>query len=308
MGKTKIIFVGNYKGGVGKTTSVLNFAEHFSKSGKSVLALDLDPQSSLSEILVSNNGENLRNIDLKKTLNYVYDLTITRIKKYSSLDLQFGLDIVQHYEKGNYDFIASSLFYREELGLDELAIRMEDNIEYLSILKNFLVSVLKDGAYDFVLIDCPPSNNLITKSAFLLSDYYIIPTILDGISANGVAHYVKTVNKTYDKYCKRSEDSFLAKHYFGDRPELIGIFCTFIRGQVGYSEEVDKLKDVVRQAFAEEADKQEVHFFEEEINNYIDIARSTATGIASKARSDYKVLSQSVLKRIEEMEKSKFYR
>ena len=89
---------------------------------------------------------------------------------------------------------------------------------------------------------------------------------------------------------------------------MIGIFCTFIRGQVGYSEEVDKLKDVVRQAFAEEADKQEVHFFEEEINNYIDIARSTATGIASKARSDYKVLSQSVLKRIEEMEKSKFYR
>lgn len=89
---------------------------------------------------------------------------------------------------------------------------------------------------------------------------------------------------------------------------MIGIFCTFIRGQVGYSEEVDKLKDVVRQAFAEEANKQEVHFFEEEINNYIDISRSTATGIASKARSDYKVLSQSVLKRIEEMEKSKFYR
>lgn len=49
---TKIIFVGNYKGGVGKTTSVLNFAKYFSQSGKKVLVLDLDPQSSLSEILV----------------------------------------------------------------------------------------------------------------------------------------------------------------------------------------------------------------------------------------------------------------
>lgn len=51
---TKIIFVGNYKGGVGKTTSVLNFAEYFSKENKKVLVLDIDPQSSLSEVLVSN--------------------------------------------------------------------------------------------------------------------------------------------------------------------------------------------------------------------------------------------------------------
>lgn len=54
----KIIFVGNYKGGVGKTTSVLNFGEYFAKEGKRVLLLDIDPQSSLSEILVSNGGFN----------------------------------------------------------------------------------------------------------------------------------------------------------------------------------------------------------------------------------------------------------
>ena len=79
---TKIIFVGNYKGGVGKTTSVLNFAKYFSQSGKKVLVLDLDPQSSLSEILVKNNSQNgrqtneLNKLDGKKTLNYVYDLHI----------------------------------------------------------------------------------------------------------------------------------------------------------------------------------------------------------------------------------------
>ncbi len=61
MEKVKIIFVGNYKGGVGKTTSVLNFAEHFSKVNKKVLVIDIDPQSSLSEILVSNNGQQLIN-------------------------------------------------------------------------------------------------------------------------------------------------------------------------------------------------------------------------------------------------------
>ena len=81
MEKVKIIFVGNYKGGVGKTTSVLNFAEHFSKVNKKVLVIDIDPQSSLSEILVSNNGQQLINLDNKKTLIYVFDLNISKIIK-----------------------------------------------------------------------------------------------------------------------------------------------------------------------------------------------------------------------------------
>lgn len=50
----KIVFIGNYKGGVGKTTTVVNFANYLSKEGHKVLTIDLDPQSSLSEIQVSS--------------------------------------------------------------------------------------------------------------------------------------------------------------------------------------------------------------------------------------------------------------
>ncbi len=246
----KKMFIGNYKGGVGKTTSVLNFAENFTKMGKKILVLDLDPQSSLSEILVSNNDGQLITMSEKKTLNYVFDLHISRIKKYPNIVLEFDRDIVQTYKKGNFDFIASSFFYRDGLGLDELAVRMEDTIEYLSILKGFLDMVLQEKSYDYVLIDCPPSNNLITRSAFLLSDYYIIPTILDRVSANGVAHYINTVNKTYQKCKYNNED---------------------------------------------------VYFFEEEINNYVDIARSTEIGQSSKARNDYNELSRIVLQRMQKM-------
>lgn len=49
----KIIFIGNYKGGVGKTTTTINLAQHFSKLGNKILTVDLDPQSSLSEIQVN---------------------------------------------------------------------------------------------------------------------------------------------------------------------------------------------------------------------------------------------------------------
>ena len=296
MGDAKIIFVGNYKGGVGKTTSVLNFAEHFTEKGKKVLVLDLDPQSSLSEILVSNNGEQLNTLSSQKTLNYVFDLNISKIKKYNNLKLKFDDDIIQTYKKKKYDFIASSLFYEGNLGLDELAVKMEDNIEYLAILKDFLESITEKRNYDYIIMDCPPSNNLITRSAFLLSDYYIIPTILDSVSANGVAHYIKTVNKTYEKYCEETEDKILTKHYFGNKPQLIGVFCTFIRGQVDYSKASEELKENLKKSCNED-----IFFFQEEINNYIDIARSTEVGEASKVRKDYKKLTKSVLERISEM-------
>ncbi|MDE6280253.1 MAG: AAA family ATPase, partial [Oscillospiraceae bacterium] len=108
----KIIFVGNYKGGVGKTTSVLNFAEYFSrKRDCSVLVLDLDPQSSLSEILVSKgNYGTLADLKEQETLNYVFDLNISKIERYPSLDIQFDDSMLVKSFSG-YHFIPSSLFY-----------------------------------------------------------------------------------------------------------------------------------------------------------------------------------------------------
>ena len=127
----KIIFIGNYKGGVGKTTSVLNFAQHFSLNDKKVLVLDIDPQSSLSEILVSkgNHGP-LSKLPEKETLNYIFDLYITKIEKYNSLELRFDSSIIKRF-KNCFDFAPSSLFYRENKGLDQLALMMKDDIQYL---------------------------------------------------------------------------------------------------------------------------------------------------------------------------------
>jgi len=212
---TKIIFIGNYKGGVGKTTSVLNFAEYFSKENKNVLVLDIDPQSSLSEILVSNGGFGvLRDLSEDETLNYVFDLYISKIQKYPSIELVFRKSIIKNY-KDKFDFVPSSLFYRGNMGLDALVLKMKNDIQYLAVLKNWIDTV-KDK-YDFIFIDCPPSNNLITRSAFLLSDYYIIPTVLDGLSTNGVIHYISTIENTYNEYCETGEDALITKHFFGEK-------------------------------------------------------------------------------------------
>jgi len=306
--KPDIIFIGNYKGGVGKTTSVLNFAEYFSKSksidparkgNNRVLVLDIDPQSSLSEILVERHYKGFLNeLEDRETLNYVFDLSITRIEKYPAVALHFdNAEETLIKSGGGFDFIPSSLFYRGNMGLDELALRMKDDLQYLTILRDFLAPI--QNKYDLILIDCPPTNNLITRSAFLLSDYYLVPTVLDGLSTNGVVHYINTVEETYAGYCgekskpSNSSDQLLARHIFGEKPELLGVFFNLIRGQVNYDEARDEFRKQFKKT-SYTADK----ILDSRINNYIDIARSTENGTVSIQREDFKYLSQEILKRL----------
>lgn len=289
---TKVIFIGNYKGGVGKTTSVLNFAEYFSKAGKRTLVLDIDPQSSLSEILVANGGYgSLSDLSERETLNYIFDLYISKIKKYTTIEIRFDVAMIKNY-KNCFDFVPSSLFYRNNMGLDALALMMEDDIQYLSILKNW-IDTIRDG-YDIILIDCPPSNNLITRSAFLMSDYYVIPTILDGLSTNGVIHYIKTIEETYMEYCEKREDALIAKHFFGEKPQLIGIFYNLIRKQVDYND--------AKEDFENEIVKQTPYnksiILNSEINNYIDIARRTQEGNVSIDKRDFEKLAGEIINKI----------
>ncbi len=295
---TKIIFVGNYKGGVGKTTSVLNFAGIFSQENNKnypdrknrVLVLDIDPQSSLSEILVhKSEKKTLSELNESETLNYIFDLNISKIEKYPNIVVTFGKNMIKTCE--SFDFIPSSLFYPDNKGLDTLAIRMKDDIQYLSILKEF-VDTIKDD-YDYIIIDCPPANNLITRSAFLMSDYYIIPTILDGLSTNGVIHYINTVNEIYDRYCYHSEDARLMRHYFGDKPILLGIFFNLIRGQVNYGTAQGDLKNSLKEARYED-----VCIFETIVNNYISIARDTQNGDVCISKDDFKNIAKEILKKL----------
>lgn len=288
----KIIFVGNYKGGVGKTTSVLNFAEFFSrKPNTSVLVLDLDSQSSLSEILVSKgNYGTLAKLKDQETLNYVFDLSISKIEHYPNLNIQFDDSLLIKSFSG-YNFIPSSLFYQENVGLDSLVLRMKDNIQYLSILKSFVDTIRSD--YDYILVDCPPTNNLITRSAFLMSDYYVVPTILDGLSTNGVLHYIHTIEATYREYCIDHEDSLLARHFFGDMPKLLGIFYNMIRGQVNY----DVAKEDFETTLAQNGYDGDI-ILNKQINNYIDIARKTQNGEVSIQKDDFMVLADELFARI----------
>lgn len=324
----KKVFFGNYKGGVGKTTSVYNIARNLCKEpyNKRILLLDLDPQSSLSDICMKYYNESgtasIKDVPDNECLNYVYDLNIRKIEKYENLKLKFDLDKLVK-AKGNFCFIPSNLYYpinaaaANKLGLDELAMKMQDNVEYMGILKGILDDieqnyVIKDengvAKFDYIFIDCPPANNIITKGAFLAADYFVIPTILDGVSTNGVIHYIETVAGTYKQYCENAEDAIIYRHLFGERPKLLGIFYTFIRGQACYYDDKKNFSMSLDKAKFEATCKGENdvadllgkdYIMEAYINNYVDIARSIATGSLTSEK-DYVELTKAFFEKIKE--------
>lgn len=136
----KTVFWGNYKGGVGKTTSVFQVGSFFAKKGKKVLLIDLDPQCSLSNICCSSNGEgSLDNFKVEKTLNYIIELYMRYINNDQFFDFSLLIGnlrpIVKPFVektymalkkpefKGNLFFIPSSISF-ENCRLNELAQHM----------------------------------------------------------------------------------------------------------------------------------------------------------------------------------------
>jgi len=279
---SKKIFVGNYKGGVGKTTSVFALAKYLGLNmpDKRILMIDLDPQSSLSEICISayRNTMSLSDLSDDETLNSVYHLYNEFFDKNLKIGLTFNTEkLIKTIPSTNVSFIPTSIYYNESMGLDEIAMNMhKKQIENLFILKDFLVNTNIEKDYEYILIDCPPSNNIITQGAFMLSDYYIIPTIMDGVSIKGVSHYIKTINSVYNKYMG-SEYKVTIRHHFEKKPELLGVFQTLKRGQVGYEDPIDFCKVTIRGLENITCKNPEI-VFETKIDNYIATARSIYDG------------------------------
>ncbi len=248
----RTIIWGNYKGGVGKTTSVYQVATYFAKQGKKVLLVDLDPQCSLSNICCGDN-QSLSDYKADSVLNYIIELYMRYINSKSDIDFEllYGGKVNLLKDKleelceniggaefqDNLYFIPSSISF-ENCRLNELAQRMEKNIYNLFLIYLF-VSDLKemDRKFDYLFIDCPPTSNILIQSAFLVSDFYIVPTIIDEISSKGVADYISEIEKTYMKYIMNENiGGILVNKVFGEKTKLIGVFETIYKERRGYAD------------------------------------------------------------------------
>ena len=172
--KEKIISIINQKGGVGKTTTVINLAAGLSLIGKKVLVIDLDPQGNATTGLGLSNLENS-----EKSIYSVLNGT----KQISG--------VIEKTKFNNLDLITSNV------DLSGLEVETAGDNRRAFILKEKLTAYLNDSREDYshILIDCPPSLSLLTIMALVTSDSLLVPLQTEFFALEGVTQLIKTIDR-----------------------------------------------------------------------------------------------------------------
>lgn len=168
----KIISIFNQAGGVGKTTLTQNIAYHLAVLGKKVMAIDFDPQASLTDFFAIELPE--KAITVYHALMQGQELPIYNV---------FGVDVVPAditLANAEQELVAA---LQREMRLKEIIALVSDN-------------------YDFILIDCPPSFGLLSIGALVAADYVLIPIQTHHKCFKGTSSLLETVTKVKSKINK----------------------------------------------------------------------------------------------------------
>ncbi len=169
----RIIAITNQKGGVGKTTTAINLSACLAEAGQKILAVDFDPQGN------TTSGLGLEKEDIENT---VYELLMGEcgLEQCIVPSIQERLDIIP-----------------SDMDLAGAEVELLEVKEKEKILKRKLAPVV--GQYDFILIDCPPSLNLLTINALTAADTVLIPIQCEYYALEGLSQVLNTVNLVQKK-------------------------------------------------------------------------------------------------------------
>lgn len=164
----RIIAIANQKGGVGKTTTSINLTASLAARGKKVLIIDTDPQGN------TTSGFGINKNELENT---IYELILGECSIRDCLISEIipKVSIVP----SNMNLAAAEI---ELIGVDKKEYILKDEVDYI-----------KDQ-YDFVIIDCPPSLNMLTINAMTTADSILVPIQCEYYALEGLSQLIHTIN------------------------------------------------------------------------------------------------------------------
>lgn len=165
-----IITVFNQKGGVGKTTTTVNFSHALAKRKQKILVVDMDPQANASSCFGNQEGvKNIYDLLINKDLNSISQTTIQNL---------------------------SIIYSSPELAGVELELSKESNWQF--ILKEELTKIKKD--FDYIIIDCPPSLGILSMMSLVASDSILIPVQSEYYALEGVGQLMNTISLVKENF------------------------------------------------------------------------------------------------------------
>ena len=173
----RVIAVANQKGGVGKSTTAINLSACLAEKGKKVLAIDIDPQGNTT----SGLGVYTNNVE-----NTLYELLLGEAEAKDTI----VKDVVE-----NVDLIPSNV----NLSGAEIELIGVDEKEY--IMKKIIDKVRRK--YDYIIMDCPPSLNMLTINALTAANSVLVPIQCEYYALEGLSQLIHTIELVKERLNKK---------------------------------------------------------------------------------------------------------
>lgn len=202
-----IIATANMKGGVGKTTLSVNLATCLAKHhGQRVLVADLDTQISATLSLMSPSDFAKRRKE-KRTLRYLVDevinptghpkITIERVIQAQLCNIT-GLDLLPGDIEPYDEFVVSEMLHEQAIDSGQRDFETVWNHFERILVQQILQPILQD--YDFIILDCAPGYNLLTRSGLVASDFYLLPAKPEPLSVVGIQLLERRIAKLKESH------------------------------------------------------------------------------------------------------------